>query len=135
MNTETAQSRTKIQAVTIAWAREGRTTDALKGQVGGRNVWKQFQDVLNNVEPPKLGCYKTNFVVTFENGETYEGRLELDADQSDNDVVEHILNHCAFYTGRRRPAHLTEAQYRAILADVNPAPYAAFLEGYQIGDV
>jgi hypothetical protein len=67
---------------------------------------------------PDTGGYdKTGFKVTWANGQTYEGRVDL---QRGNifgyHLGSHMQKHLEFYAGLYRPPHITEEQYAAFLA-------------------
>lgn len=52
--------------------------------------WQDAEDALASVNPPDLGYYKTDFVITYKDGETYQGRFDIGADAPT--LREHILN-------------------------------------------
>lgn len=84
------------------------------------------------------GYLKTAFRVTFSDGETYEGRIDLQS--SEYDLARHVRQHCEFYAGTYQPAHMTAeryAEYRAAMEKTRPGiadEYGAFLAGHEIGD-
>jgi hypothetical protein len=67
---------------------------------------------------PADGCYdKTDFEVTFEDGEVYKGRVDITHEMVGGcDLLGHMRRHCGFHGGRFVPAHMTTASYRACLA-------------------
>lgn len=86
---------------------------------------------------PQGGGYdKTDFVVTFANGETYTGRYDLVRDDETRSrlLQNHMTESLSFYAGLRRPAHMTEARYQAFLAqaDDDKAAAMAFLNTCEI---
>lgn len=100
------------------------------------------------VIPSRMGYDKTDFTVTWEDGETYEGRLDLKPTscgerESDTDIAQHIRRHCIFYGGlAMTPEHrnawhwMTEDKYAAIVMSSKPEErqtYLRFLQDYQIG--
>lgn len=64
---------------------------------------------------PRAGGYdKHDFSVTFEDGYVYEGRLDCQhptCEGPDLDVAEHVHGFLLFYTGKRKPAHLSQKLY------------------------
>lgn len=46
----------------------------------GPDVWRRAAHWLAMLPKPDLGYYKTDFTVTYEDGETYEGRYDIGAD-------------------------------------------------------
>lgn len=71
---------------------------------------------------PATGGYdKCDFWVTWEDGETYQGRVDLERKHSTGyDLRRHMLDFLRFYTGERRPYHLTPDQYKRALAYADP---------------
>lgn len=91
---------------------------------------------------PKSGGYdKHDFVVTFEDGETYEGRLDCKSDlcgDSDINIAKHMSEFLGFLAGTRRPAHMSESDYRRYLGEVGGEDVdkaKAFLAEYEIPPV
>lgn len=85
---------------------------------------------------PDLGYYKTDFVIEFENDDTYEGRFDVERlDRGLPDLRKHVREFVSFYAGLRKPAHLTDKQYQTIIQRAGadgPNKYAAFLENYEV---
>jgi hypothetical protein len=71
---------------------------------------------------PRNGGYdKHDLVVTFEDGEIYEGRLDcMHWDREDNDlnVAKHVRSFLAFLAGERCPAHMSAERYASYLNQV-----------------
>lgn len=89
---------------------------------------------------PKTGGYdKCDFKVTYEDGETYEGRYDLTHMDRDGypSIEKHMTSFIGCYSGRRKPAHLKDADYRRFLAfyekDGTCESYAKFEDAYEIG--
>lgn len=90
---------------------------------------------------PKGGAYdKVDFRITFADGETYGGRLDVqhptysDAHHGDRDLAAHVWGIAQFYAGNRQPDHLSEEDYQhhlRISAD-QVAYYTELLENYEI---
>jgi hypothetical protein len=55
---------------------------------------------LRSLPRPELGYYKTDFILTFEDGETYEGRYDVGDDEST--LGDHIV---AIAKGLNDPRH------------------------------
>lgn len=88
---------------------------------------------------PKTGGYdKHDFTVTFDDGETYEGRLDCQhwtLENTDLNVAKHVRDFIEFHAGERRPAHMSVEQYKLYLnrmgeGEVKEAQ--AFLAEYEI---
>ncbi len=119
-----AQITAKIPAVKITITRaEGPTELCRKPKMfeGPRcwtaaNAWLMGQ---SETFPAQGGYDKHDFVVEFENGETYEGRLDCkasDCDDPDLNVAKHMRDFIEFMAGIRRPAWMNDAQWARALA-------------------
>lgn len=86
---------------------------------------------------PDNGAYdKTKFCITWYDGETYTGRIDIvNSDMFKiSPLKEHILDHCTFYAGTRKPSHLTQEQYESYISDVNKQDYISFMNTYSLED-
>lgn len=88
---------------------------------------------------PKTGGYdKCDFKVTYEDGETYEGRADIKHDHIFGySLSRHMTDFLTFYAGTRCPPHLSRERYEAFLATLDKEDKegsAEFLANYQIGD-
>lgn len=81
------------------------------------------------------GYYKTSFLVCFADGNTYQGRLDVN-ERDDNNISEYIETELKFHAGLYCPAHMTESDYNAYLDNVkvNRDEYREFLDTYQLTD-
>jgi hypothetical protein len=131
-----------IRATQIALVRaEGRTWECVTEVVRTAPVFLNANLTLvrwsRSAPEAGSGYHKCDFVVTFEDGHTYEGRFDLERGEWPN-LERHMLRHCEASAGRWRPPHATEAQWAAYLRDVVGAEksraYSEFLDAYQIGD-
>lgn len=130
------QTATKIPAVTIAITRAEGPARLCRTRVF--KTWKNASAALLAAAHtyPEGGCYdKHDLVVTFKDGETYQGRLDCKRDGGDCDVAAHVREYVEFLAGVNKPAHMTEAQYADHMrSDPNQMGEAlAFLATYQIG--
>lgn len=109
----------------------------------GPGLWeraRKYAKHLADYSPESLGCYKTDFKVTFADGHAYEGRLDIDGSGRDVDVAEHMRRFCTFYGNRHKPetlpSHITPEQYQVIMRRYTNGEanyYADILDRYQIG--
>lgn len=89
---------------------------------------------------PEGGGYdKCDFVVTYEDGETYEGRFDLTRDHRYGASLEKQMNDfLRFYAGRYCPPHMTHEKYATFLAqegrEERRAACEALLESYELGE-
>ena len=80
---------------------------------------------------PKLGYHKTDFVLTYEDGETYKGRYDIKR----NDYIsleEHVQSFCECYGGVKKPKHFDDGQWALWLKDGVHSEYAEFLKKYEL---
>ena len=80
---------------------------------------KVLQDWARTAPEAGQGYDKTDFKVTFEDGETYDGTLDLkgiDVPNNDTDVAKHIFDFMYFYTGKANPSHMKPQAYRDYIA-------------------
>ncbi len=67
---------------------------------------------------PKTGGYdKCDFIIEFADGETYEGRYDMqhpDAQDTFESLSMHVRRHLSIAAGRYRPADLSVERYRAL---------------------
>jgi hypothetical protein len=107
---------------------EGREEECVNVTVAG---WAEAEDTFRRWArtapvPSKRGglggYHKCDFKVTFADGETYSGRVDLDQ-SGDNDHPDsfslrtHVMDHVTFLAGVRRPAHIDEATYERIIRE------------------
>lgn len=74
---------------------------------------------------PRGGYDKTAFRVTWQDGETYEGRYDLhhalcrqENPNGQIDLGDHMRSFLEFYSGDRKPAHMRQADYEDCLKRV-----------------
>ncbi len=102
-----------------------------------RSCWDKFQDYMKTISNTYslvlvkrqlkwLGYLKTDFVVTFADGEEYGGRYDLQEDGLDGGetLAQHIKNFCLFYSGLVNLSQIKHMQ--------NAAAYSVFLDNYDI---
>lgn len=92
---------------------------------------------------PKKGGYdKCDFKVTYEDGETYDGRADITHEHRFGySLSRHMNDFLTFYAGTRCPPHMKQEDYEAFLArerrggeESIQKSAAEFLAKYQIGD-
>lgn len=148
-NTMTTPSPTKIKIAAkliIIDQVEGPTGSLRKTE---HTTWADAEERLQRIcwSAPKDGSYwKTDFRIEFVGGELYSGRYDAAHPESksyEGALAKHIRDHLELYAGLRRPAHIPEADYDAMLArrESDPAAtekradYLAFLMQYALEDL
>lgn len=78
-----------------------------------------------------MGYFKTKFKITWEDEETYEGRLDI-SPREDKNLGLHVIEFARFYGGmladNEIPSHLTPATYRGLVAHQSEETIAAYKE-------
>jgi hypothetical protein len=130
------------QAISIRLERaEGRVRECESVVFVRPSMWQDANLRLfqwSMTAPRDGGYHKCDFRVTFEDGETYEGRYDLVHHTVDRPNLErHMRNHVDFSTGDWTPPHMTKARHGAYLQDVvgseKVEAYRKFRAEYQIG--
>lgn len=87
---------------------------------------------------PRGSYDKTDFRVTFADGDTYTGRIDIS--NRDHAVAaplsNHIASHCAFASGRSCPGHMARADYDRVVSGIaaeHKASAAKVLDEYDLG--
>ncbi len=81
---------------------------------------------LSRIKRPELGYYKTDFVVTFESGETYKGRYDIG---SDNDTLDgHMRDFLNCTALRVRPPHFKDDHWAHYCAQMEQGGHKAWAE-------
>ncbi|MCL0079832.1 DUF192 domain-containing protein [Dehalococcoidia bacterium] len=108
-----------------------------------KSVWERANSLLRkwSETAPRRGegYHKVSFIVTYEDGETYQGRFDLKHYTVEYpDLAKHIYHFVAFYAGRYCPPHMTEEQYKEFLEDrivvEIRTDFINFLDNYEIGN-
>lgn len=134
MNTATAATKIPVDHIVITRA-EG-PVHLCKPRVF--SSWKDASAALlaQAHTYPTGRCYdKHDLAVRFADGEPYTGRLDCSADGTDCDVALHVREYVEFLAGARKPDHVTDDAYAAMLRE-DPSRVAealAFLATYDLG--
>jgi hypothetical protein len=135
----------KHRVVSIEITRaEGPTTEC--GHTHVVSTFEAARKILRDMSEtaPATGGYdKCDFLVMWDDGETYEGRYDLKHHSCEDeplDIAQHISDVLGFYSGRVKPAHMTEERYRDYLRLTRQRSpgiseqSARFLDTYQLTD-
>ncbi|WP_182004625.1 LPD25 domain-containing protein [Priestia aryabhattai] len=127
-------SKIKVKTIEFVWSESGEIEDGLTV-----NTFKEADEIISKAafKAPNDGCYdKTKFTVTFEDGQTYTGRMDIEYKHFGNYTLSgHIIDHCTFYTGENKPSHMTDEEYQLHVdrAEMKES-YKFFLDTYQLED-
>jgi hypothetical protein len=132
----------KIDAATITIGFSEHPNHKQPKIFSGANVWTDTQRYLSNlaavIPDDLLGYYKTDFVIEWQDGTSYAGRLDLkpaNHSAADHYLRPHILRFAQVYSGRQKPSHLTDEQYRYLLGTLSSedlAYYGNLLDRYAL---
>lgn len=135
MNTNT--EKIKVKRITVQCAEGPSYLCHLKTASNFEEANSLLRAISN--DGPDLGYYKTDFVIEFENGDTYEGRFDVyrwdNPDKEPIDLQGHVRRFVQFYAGLRKPDRLTEVQYKTIISrggGESVAKFREFLEKYEV---
>ncbi len=104
-------------------------------------IWSCADHILvkwSNTAPKEGGYDKCDFIVTWEDGETYKGRYDLKHHSIEYpDLAKHVYGFLIFHAGLKKPGHMSNEEYRNYL-NTEPAssmiPQSQhFLQTYEIG--
>lgn len=123
-------SKTPATKIEILWSEAAIEPQAF-------TAWRDVDMVLFAVATSRPrstgGYYKTGFRITWADGETYEGRI--DVQRGTHSIREHVRAHCLAYSGRSAPALYSEAEWLAVVARVKPEQRAGLervLDNYEL---
>jgi hypothetical protein len=89
---------------------------------------------ISREERGKGGYCKVKYTATFEDGETYSGRIDVQGPE--NDFIPCFLaamqDYVAFLAGKRKPGHMSEEVYRDYIKGNDPVEMAEWLERLEI---
>lgn len=126
----------KVKSIRLVRA-EGPAEECDKPQTV--SSWLEANRVLrqwSETAPREGGYDKCDFTITYEDGETYEGRYDLKHWSCEPpDLAEHVRGFVTFHAGRRKPAWMTDEEYESRLPSIKKPEFEHFLEHYEIGGV
>lgn len=120
--------------------------------LSGDGCWGKAQAMLNlaasRAPSDLMGCYKTEVIVVWEDGETYKSRLTIKNalnGLSDHNLADHIRHFCIFHSGlafarndwRNLFSHLSPEQYTNIASQFSQElkdNCVKILDEYEIGE-
>ena len=127
----------KIQVKEIVITR----AEGLISECGKKFIAKSYSDAeailsqMSKTAPQSGGYDKTDFIVTFADGETYQGCYDLRYTREES-LGEHMRNFIEWYAGLTQNPHCGKIQYDAFMARQSPEEVQEaklFLATYQIG--
>lgn len=133
----------KHKAVKIELERaEGPAEACCKVVFEGLGCWDKATAQLRawSATAPKMGYDKCDFIVTYDDGNTYDGRYDnyrLDNPSHEGSLADHVAQQSYFMAGKWCPAHMTAEQYEAYLREYQGEggvveSYQKFIDEYEI---
>lgn len=83
----------------------------------GADALRHADEFALSAKRPTLGCHKSDAIVTWEDGSTFEFRFDIESGEK-NLFSEELFKTIAFNAGVYRPAHLTEDAYAECLSEI-----------------
>jgi hypothetical protein len=84
------------------------------------NTFEEASRILGSIAataPDSGGYDKTDFIVEFEDGETYAGRADIKRGHlAGYDLREHIASFLGYLGGTRKPTHLNDTLWKQVCA-------------------
>jgi len=127
----------KIQAVKIELERKEGVLD--KAVVEAPNVWVKANQILARwarTAPPGRAYDRTDFIITFADGEKYKGKYEINRmDMTRASLDAHVQKFVKTMAGKYNPGNSTDAEYKNWLKEmkVDSKAWNRFLNNYQFG--
>ncbi|PLR99611.1 LPD25 domain-containing protein [Bacillus sp. T33-2] len=130
----TSEGKITVESIQFVWSESNLITDETTV-----STFAEAEQMIKRAasKDPDNGCYdKTKFLITWSDGQTYEGRIDIV--RSDmfkaNPLKQHITEHCMFYSGQYCPSYMTEAEYKAHIDYSKQEDYKQFLDTYSLED-
>ncbi|TVY09926.1 LPD25 domain-containing protein [Paenibacillus cremeus] len=129
----------KVKEITFLWSESSEVKD---GQTV--STFAEAEEIILRIAYSKdtQGYDKTKFCITWEDGNTYSGRIDVLASYRHKaaPLKEHIEGHCLFMMGDNKPSHYTQQDYESTLkaygiTDKEKAEYREFLDTYALVDI
>lgn len=141
---ETTSAKVQVRSITLTRV-EGRRYECDRPfTTTSTSPWTEANTWLykESVTAPEHGGYdKVDFVITFENDETYTGRYDLKHFNAEPpDLIEHVRDFVRFSAGIDCPDHMTEGSWREYLnamEQYNPGmteKFAKLYREYNLGE-
>ncbi len=137
----TACGKVPITKIVFAWSESPDLEDGTT--FDGADAWLLADAAVIRIAQAKQsgGYDKTAFTLHWADGRTYEGRIDVLCEMRSEaaPLTKHVVDFCAFSSGRRRPSHMTDERHREYLnAQEKHAPgsaedFAKVLDAYQVG--
>lgn len=108
----------------MVYRAEGLIDECIKVELSDAEpeaLYRMAQNIIHQwrwTAPTTGGYDKVDFKLTFEDGDTYTGRLDIKGfgcEDNDSYIKEHVKRHLRFMAGLCKPGHISDAEYAAYL--------------------
>lgn len=128
----------KVKEITFIWSESRLIADGLTV-----STFAEAEQLIRQAAKDVNGGYdKTKFIITWTDGDTYEGRIDIEKDYEEmkTPIKDHITDWLLFLTGDKKPAHMTDKAYSDTLtmyniSDKEKQEYYDFMERYALIDI
>jgi hypothetical protein len=137
--TKTNGDKIKVKEIKFLWSESLLVNDNQTV-----STFVEAEQIINNIANhiDHEGYDKTKFLITWEDGHTYTGRIDVMSRDKFNQspLKSHIEDHCLFYAGLKKPSHYTDEDYISTLkayniTDEEKQEYISFLDTYALTDM
>jgi hypothetical protein len=130
--------KVRIESITVQW-KEGYTKD-MENFPMTFTTWEAFNARMSEWahETPEGGCYdKTKVLFKWQDGETFQERIDLTREHITRTASAEIKRTCLFYGGKYCPAHMTRKTYENLLYKEgwHRPDMIEFLEAHDLGPI
>lgn len=128
----------QVESITFEWSESNQVADNTTVK-----TFAEAEAIIFSIAAQKdtQGYDKTGFKITWVDGETYSGRIDvLSSYTSGKELMKHIENHCLYFAGERKGYHPNMEEYHNSLkaygvSEEDQKEYRLFLDTYNLVDV
>lgn len=125
-------SKIKVEKIVFEWSESAEVED-------GHTVYSfaEANEVIRKIakKAPDNGAYdKTKFIITFADGQTYEGRYDVtNQDMFNGDLSKHVIDFAKYSAGIEKPSHMSQSSWESMISDTKDS-WIHFYNSYQLED-
>lgn len=128
----------KVKEITFIWSESSMIKDNLTV-----STFAEAEELIKNAAIYVNGGYdKTKFIITWTDGDTYTGRIDIEKEYADikTPIKDHITDWLLFLTGDKKPSHMIVKAYEDTLKayaipEDEKQQFYNFLEKYALTDI
>jgi hypothetical protein len=133
---ETTQEKIEVESITFNWSESYQVEE---GQTV--KTFSEAEQIIFNIASHKTsgGYDKTNFTITWKDGHTYTGRIDvLSSYTSGQELKKHVEAHCLYFAGMAKQSNMEQYKnnLRAFgITEEDQKEYRLFLDTYLLEDI